>query len=293
MKTVQMPYSKLAKALGVKDVFLKREDQHKYGSHKGRAIPLMIKHYLKEEEITNFVISSSGNAALAAIHATQSHNRNNLNKIKLSVLVGENIIPQKLKIIIATINDINITLEQVEKPKQTAFQIDKDGKAKNLRQSTDEIALLGYFELAQELGNIPHLSAVFVPTSSGTTAQGIGEAFEKLEMNPQVHIVQTEASHPIAGDFHPSEKEKDSSIAGAIVDRVAHRKAKVVEVIKNSQGSGWIVSDEGIKEAVKLVKETCNVAISANSALSVAGLKKAREDGWTTDGVVACLITGA
>ncbi len=295
MKTVQMPYAELARALGVKEVYLKREDQHKYGSHKGRSLPLMIKKYFKEENQAEFVISSSGNAALAAVEAVQAHNRNNDSKLRLTVFVGQNINAQKMKKLIAIIEDPLIKLEQVENPKQSAFQMDKDGKAKNLRQSTDDAALEGYFELAEELDKIPNLSAIFIPTSSGTTAQALGEAFGKLSQKPQIHIVQTTACHPIASVIASDEAKQSStttSIADAIVDHVAHRKEKVVEVIKNSHGSGWIVNDEEIKNAIKLIKNACNLAISPNSALSVAGLTKAVQNNFKWEGAVVCLITG-
>ncbi len=300
MKTVQMPYAELANALGVKEVYLKREDQHKYGSHKGRSLPLMIKKYFKEENQTEFVISSSGNAALAAVEAVQAHNRNNDSKLRLTVFVGQNINPQKMKKLITIIEDPLIKLEQTENPKQSAFQMDKDSKAKNLRQSTDDAALEGYFELAEELDKIPNLSAIFIPTSSGTTAQALGEAFVKLSQKPQIHIVQTTSCHPIASVIARNEEREtkqsisntDTSIADAIVDRIAHRKEKVVEVIKNSCGSGWIVTDEEIKNAIKLVKDACNLAISPNSALSVAGLAKAVQNDFKWDGAVICLITG-
>jgi len=295
MKTIQMPYAELARALGVKEVYLKREDQHKYGSHKGRSLPLMIKKYFKEACATEFVISSSGNAALAAVEAVQAHNRNNESKLRLTVFVGQNINPQKMKKLITIIEDPLIKLEQTENPKQSAFQIDKDNKAKNLRQSTDDAALEGYFELAEELDKIPNLSAIFIPTSSGTTAQALGEAFAKLSQKPQIHIVQTSACHPMVDALKLTTYNLQlttGSLADAIVDHVAHRKEKVVEVIKNSHGSGWIVNDEEIKNAIKLVKDSCNLAISPNSALSVAGLAKAAQSGCNWPGAVVCLITG-
>jgi len=316
MKTIQMPYSGLAHALGLQqDVFLKREDQHKYGSHKGRSLPGMIKFYFKENNLSNFVISSSGNAALAAIHSVQTHNRNNPEKIRLTVFIGQNIAPQKMKTILAVLDDANIKLEQVERPKQSAFLMDKDGKAKLLRQSTDDNALTGYYELAEELSKIPELSAVFVPTSSGTCAEGLGEAFTQLGLNPQIHTVQTPACHPIVDSItqvtssklplglssgrrqvtnYDDEDNDDTptSLAGAIVDNVAHRKDKVAEVVKKSGGAGWIASDDEIKEIINLVEDNCQLKISANSALSVVGLKKAVDAGYKFTGPVVCLITG-
>ncbi|HQL52560.1 MAG TPA: PLP-dependent lyase/thiolase [Candidatus Magasanikbacteria bacterium] len=293
MKTIQMPYSKLSRALGLEyDVYLKREDQHKYGSHKGRSIPLMIKKYFKEDNITKFVISSSGNAAIAAVYAVQAHNRNNPIKIKLTIFIGQNINPDKLKILLTIINDPNIKLEQVEKPKQRAFQMDKSSEAKLLRQSTDDKALEGYLELAEELIKIPNLSAVFIPTSSGTTAEGLGNAFLNFKKNIQIHIVQTTSCHPMIEMIEKTKTIKEKSLADAIVDKIAYRKENVAKIIEQTNGHAWIASNQEIKEVIELIKNTCQTKISNNSALSVVGLKQALEKKWKFSGPVACLITG-
>lgn len=292
MKTKQQSAPKLATALGISEVYLKREDEHKYGSHKGRSIPLMIKTAVKEG-IRDFVISSSGNAALAAVLATVAHNQNNPDKqITLRVFVGQNIEQHKLEFLQKRITDQHILLEQVERPKQAAFQLDKEGAATSLRQSTDDTALLGYEELAKDLSKIPQLAAVFVGTSSGTTAQGIGEAFARMDNKAQIHIVQTAACHPIAEALGVQAPTAERSIAGAIVDKVAHRKNAVVQVVQQSNGAAWVVTDDEIKAARELVKETLNIQISNNSALSVAGLQKAIRNGFTWEGPVVVLICG-
>ncbi len=319
MKTPQQPYPKLAEVLGIPEVYLKREDLHPYGSHKGRSIPLMIKHYTKDG-IRVFTISSSGNAALAAIKSVSQHNKNNHGKeVTLRVFVGKNIPSEKLVRLESQITNhgSQITVEQSERPKQSAFQLEKEGEAKFLRQSTDDLALEGYHELAIELNKIPNLQAIFIPTSSGTTAQALGETFITFNQHPQIHIAQTVACHPIVDcltDFSafpadqsvtPNNEMRSSelspqtkfapiqSMAGAIVDHIAHRKAKVAEVVKQSGGAGWIVTDDEIKDAIHIVKQTTNIDISPNSALSVAGLKKAVQNGFKPTGHVVCLITGA
>lgn len=295
MKTPQQSYPALAKALGTQSVFLKREDEHPYGSHKGRSIPHMMKTYIKRDGIRDFVISSSGNAALAAIRMAVRHNQNNPDKqITLRVFVGKNIDEKKLEKLHSEIKNLNskISIEQVERPKQEAFKLDKDGTAKSLRQSTDDLALEGYHELAYELMKIPDLKAVFIPTSSGTTAQAVAEVFAKEQPDTQVHIVQTTACHPIATALGAKGNDTDSSVAGAIVDNVAHRKQPVVDTITSVHGKGWIVNDEEIGEAENIVKETTGITISPNSALAIAGLKKALDAGNEFDGAVACVITG-
>ncbi|HLD60766.1 MAG TPA: PLP-dependent lyase/thiolase [Patescibacteria group bacterium] len=298
MKSPQLPFPKLSEALGIpNEVWFKREDLHKYGSHKGRAIPFMIDEY-KKQGITNFIVSSSGNAALAAIRAVQSHNRNSKGpSLSLQIFVGNKIDSKKLLGLKKEIADTHITLEQVDNPKQTAFQKNKNGDGKWLRQSTDDLALMGYAELAKELSKIENLAAVFVPTSSGTTAQGLYQGFQELGISPQLHIVQTTSCHPIvdvleAISYKLKAKSSTSSLATAIVDTIALRKEPVAAAIKNSQGSGWIATNEEILSAQKLTKEATGIDLSPNSALATVGLEQAIKAGWKWEGAVVCLITG-
>ncbi len=294
MKTPQITYPLLAAALGVSEVILKREDLHPYGSHKGRSIPLMMKHYVKEGW-QSFSLSSSGNAALAAIHTLLQHNKNNPGKeITLNIYVGEHIDSGKLKRLSeASENNTRIAILQDARPKQRAFQDEAEKKAKNLRQSTDDLALVGYHTLADELQKIEHLSDIFIPTSSGTTAQGLLEAFISREKPIRIHIVQTTACFPLAETFVQELPTKtETSLAGAIVDHVANRKQALTSLLQTHQGSGWIIADEEISTALTLVKQTCNLSLSANGVLGVAGLQKMRKQGLHVEGAAVCIVTG-
>lgn len=283
MLTPQTSYPALAGALGLTTLlYLKREDLHPLGSHKGRSIPEMMTRHAAHG-VRNFVISSSGNAARAAAQALPDN-------ATLTIFVGEKIDPEKLKLLSEACHAREaIRLEVVANPKQRAFQMEKTGAAKNLRQSTDDAALEGYRSLARELNEIPNLEAVFIPTSSGTTAQALGTGLPRV----QIHVVQTEAVHPIAEQFDKNFTPQKTSWAGAIVDTIAHRKSAVTEVIKKSGGFGWVVSDEEIQRATNLVAENTGLNVSPNSALSIAGLAKALKSGRQWSGAVACLITGA
>jgi len=296
MKTPQIPIPKLAESLRIpNEIWLKREDEHHYGSHKGRSIPLMIEKY-HATGVKDFVISSSGNAALAAALYVQAHNKNKSGSpIRLRVFVGKKIDPPKLRNLKNLADGTYIILEQVADPKRRAMLQEKSGQAKWLRQSTDDMALLGYHELAQELAKINQLAAVFIPTSSGATAQGLHEGFIKLGLNPQIHIVQTTYCHPMVTRELPATSYQlpATSLATAIVDRVARRKPKILELLKNSRGHSWIATNEEIKQAIQLVKQTADIEISPNSALSVVGLIQAIKRGSTWPGPVVCLITGA
>jgi threonine dehydratase len=272
------------------NVYLKREDLHPHGSHKGRSVPIMIAKYADDGH-RNFVISSSGNAAISAAKTINDFNANFQDKqpLDLAIYVGQNINPAKLAELEILANE-HVVLKTVINPKQEAFLADKNGEAKNLRQSTDDAALAGYADLAIELSHVPNLSAVFVPTSSGTTAQGLHEGFKKLGLNVEIHIVQTASVHPFV-ESTVAEPET-MSLATAIVDKIGHRKNEVAKTLSESRGAGWIISDAEIIEAVNYMKTKHNVSISPNSALSVAGIKKAAHSGREFHGTVVCLITG-
>ncbi|MFA6547477.1 MAG: PLP-dependent lyase/thiolase [Candidatus Magasanikbacteria bacterium] len=312
MITPQTKPQKLAKTLGLAvPLYFKREDLHPLGSHKGRSLPIMIDTYVKQGQV-NFVISSSGNAALATGLYIKKYNQKHKNKLSLQIFVGEKIDKNKLGLLKKVMSK-NITITQTKNPKQSAFQMDKSGQAKILRQSTDDLALLGYEQLALELSKIKNLSAVFIPTSSGTTAQGLYNGFKKLKLTPQIHIVQTTACHPITDALSLSSSCLSSSrmrgsinnsqipafagmtkisLAGAIVDNVAHRKEMVVADIKSSRGFGWVADDTQIKDIIKLVYKTEKIKLSSNSALSIVGLQQATKQNWKFTGPIVCLITG-
>lgn len=288
--TPQTSEQKLASVLGVSNLFLKREDLHPYGSHKGRSIPLMI-DTKSARGARDFAISSSGNAALAAIRHVQKKNSQGAG-LTLSVLIGENINPEKKAILDAEITDGHVELISSRRPLQLLMEIIQGDKKTSLRQSTDAGALVGYRALADELALIPNLSAVFMGVSSGTCAQALADHFRFRKLPIAVHIVQTTSCFPIAGAFYDKPEAAQSSIADAIVDKVAYRKDALVPAVRNSGGSGWIASNKDIQKAQELVQAHAGLTISPNGALGIVGLMKAVKHGIEFDGPVACIITG-
>lgn len=285
-----MEVSKLAEALEMKSLFFKREDLHPYGSHKGRSIPHMIDEYIKQG-YSMFAISSSGNAALAAAFHIQHLNSMNADKVSIEILVGQKIKTSKLRKLEQFSNEY-IRITSHDRPIQTLFNITKDTKVKGLRQSNDDTSLVGYETLADELLEIPNLKSVFIGTSSGTTAQALLQFFSKKKKNIEVHLVQTSSCHDMVYDLTNDVAIDEQSLADAIVDHTAIRKNKLIKMVKDSGGSGWIASNEQILVAQEMTKKYTGVDISTNSALSVAGLMQAVYTGTNWNGAVACMICG-
>ncbi|MES3031593.1 MAG: PLP-dependent lyase/thiolase [Patescibacteria group bacterium] len=282
----------LAKALEMKSLFFKREDLHPYGSHKGRSIPVMIDTYLLQG-IKYFAITGSGNAALAAALHVEKLNKDRIGdeKINLDILVGQKISPKKLgKLDMLRNQYVHVTMH--DRPLQTLFTKIQDPLVRALRQSTDDLSLLGYEALGKELLDIPELSAIFIGTSSGTTAQALAEYFKNKGAKIEMNIVQTSSCHPMVESLENENPLEEVSIADAIVDQGAIRKPKLLELIEESGGTGWIVSNEQIKVAQEITKKNTDISISTNSALSVAGLMQAAYTGREWRGAVVCMICG-
>ncbi len=282
-------YSKLAKAIGLTDLYFKREDLHPYGSHKGRSIPIMIDHYYKKGD-REFAISSSGNAALATALYVKELNMKNKEPINLDIFVGNNIAPHKLQKL-KELADEHIRILIKERPLQALTQATQEGR-RSLRQSTDDIALIGYGSLAEELVQIEKIGAIFIGTSSGTTAQALAEYFMKNKLPIQVHIVQTSSCHPITDAFETISIPDEKSIADAIVDQTAYRKDKLVELIRKTGGRGWLATNENIETARNLVLENTGLEISTNSALSIVGAMQAIYSSYEINGSAVCMICG-
>ena len=296
MMTPIEKYPELAKAIGLNSLSLKREDLHPYGSHKGRSIPVMIDHYASTGA-KQFVISSSGNAALAAAmhikylntEITRSTSADQT-PYNLDIFVGNHIAPHKLDKLKAFQSD-NIRVLIKERPLQAATLAAQEGMI-SLRQSTDDEALVGYESLARELSQIEGVGAIFIGTSSGTTAQALASYFIANRLSIQVHIVQTSSCHPIADGIETYDGENEDSIADAIVDRTAMRKNTLIPLIKKTGGNAWVATNEEIENALDLVKENAGLDISTNSALSVVGAMQSIYRGWEINGEVVCMICG-
>ena len=283
-------YTDLAAAIGIEDVLFKREDLHPYGSHKGRSIPAMIEHYIGLGD-RRFAISSSGNAALAAGLFVQEYDSNASEPVELDIFIGNHIAAHKADKLEALADD-HIRVMAKERPKQAVLQAEQEG-ARSLRQSTDDQALAGYGSLAAEImTQAKKAGAVFIGTSSGTTAQALAEYFHAKDAGIQVHIVQTSSCHPMAQEFETYDGPDEQSIADAIVDIVAQRKPALVAAVTATGGHGWTVTNQDIQNAQEMVFENTGLEISTNSALSVAGLIKAVEVGWEMPGTPVCMICG-
>lgn len=305
-------YPELASLLGLASLHLKREDLNPTGSHKDRCLAFQMSKYIEDGQ-TELVISSSGNSAISAIayskqcrecgvrlHVYLSY-KTPISKIERlnKYLDNENLINHTLVIGSSIICD-NVIIHIEDRPKVMAFRFAKKNNLPFLRGSTDDFAIEGFKTIAFEIfEKAKFIDSLFIPTSSGTTAKGIYEGFKMLRFElpsedtwkiPAIHIAQTSKIHPIAKEFDKEFSPSETSIAKAIVDRVAHRKSEILEEIIDTDGFGWVLDDEEIKEGVRVLRNA-GVDCSEEGGLAMAALLKALKKGVQIDNPVV-VITG-
>jgi len=273
----------LANHYGIAAIYFKDETKNPTGSFKDRATAYQLT-YWREMGHKQFVLSSSGNAAISAAAYC------NKAGLQLDIFVSP-VIPQlKKERLEAAAQSEKIAIHYVHRPKHDAFQFAKVNDAINLVQSKDDSAIEGYktlgFELTEEMKE--PINGIFMPTSSGTGLIGIGEG---TDFSIPLYAIQTTKVYPIARHFDTEFIPTETSLSSAISAYATTRERNVVAKITATGGSSYAIRDEEIETALKDMKIYTNMDISYDSALSIAGLIRALQEGKAINRAI-CILTG-
>ncbi|MBU2577248.1 PLP-dependent lyase/thiolase [Patescibacteria group bacterium] len=263
----------------ITNLILKREDQNPTGSVKDRGMAYLVSKAYENGQ-KNLVLSSSGNAGISALNYCR------LAGIKLFLFVSPNIEKGKKEEIEKLGGELRIS----RKPLSESIKFAKTNKFFNLRPSTNEFGPEGFqtisFELAKNQG---YFEDIFIPVSSGVTLTGIARGFVKLGFMPRIHVCQSSLVHPIAEKFTKEFIEEDQSLARSLVAKTTPLKGEIIDLVKKSGGTGWIIANKEMLEAEEYLKSS-NVDTSYEGALCVAAAKKAEKMFGYSKAV--CLLTG-
>ena len=264
----------------IEGIIFKREDENPTGSVKDRGISYQVEQ-AKRRGLKNLVLSSSGNAAISAAYFCRQAG------INLFVFVSPKINKEKLR----RVEGSRIRVFQSIRPISEAIKFAKKNDFHNLRPSTATDGPIGYQSIAAEIfENRGKIDSIFFPVSSGITLIGVANGFRKLGFLPRLHVVQTTVVCPIASKFDKNFVATKSSLASALVAKFLPKGKEILKLIKESKGWGWVISDEEINKAdIWLTRQ--GIITSYEGAAALAGIWKARENGWQI-GRAVCLLTG-
>jgi threonine synthase len=277
----------LAGAIGLDRLVLKREDLNPTGSHKDRGVAYQVSALRRlRPDLTWLVVSSSGNAAIAAAayaRATGLH---------LAAFIARDTDPSKRAALVALDACVFATDRAI-----TLAQALADARGwPNLRPSVDPLAVEGFQTIAWELAErVAPVEALFTFAASGASLVGIGRAFERaaaVTAHPwraSLHVVQGTGAHPIVGDLDRRDVPDARGRVGAMGARKTRRLGEARRLIAASRGSGWVVTDDEADAAARLLADH-GIDTSLEGAASLSAAARAARAGAVRSAVV--VLTG-
>ena len=278
---------RLAKALGVKELYLKNDAvNHPTLSFKDRVVSVALSK-AKEFGFRIVACASTGNlansvAALAAAGGLEGYifipYDLEQGKILGTLVYGTNLIGIK-----GSYDEVNRLCSEIAENYGWAFV------NINIRPFYAEGSKTFGFEIAEQLGwKVPH--HVVVPMAGGSLITKIWKGFKELEqiglldgVNTKIHGAQASGSNPITSalkegiDWIKPQKPKTVAKSLAIGNPADGHYA--LKTIRESGGWGEDVTDEEVIEGMKLLAQTEGIFTETAGGVTVGVTKKLIEQG--------------
>lgn len=286
---------RLAKAVGLKELYLKDETRNPTNSYRDRAAAFLASN-ATDQGFETLVCATNGNmgASVAAYAARAS--------LICHVLVPKIVDVGKLAQMIAYDAVIEESGDIVDDAIRKAADLAKET---GWYQATAELNPLVVeaqktisYEINEQLG-VPDW--VVVPMGSGGTIYSLWKGFKELKQMglsnklPRMVGVQTEGCAPIISKLkeEPSKSCSPSTRALAILVGEPLQSDLAIKAITESNGLALTVSDTEILGSELLVAKLEGVFAEPASSAAVAALQKWKRKEITSDCSVVCLITGS
>ena len=292
---------RLARSLGMQEVYFKNEGQNPTGSFKDRGMTVAITRAVEIGAKTVLCASTGNTSASMAAYAAKAG-------LKAVVLVPRGRVA-KGKLLQAVIHGAKIVQvagnfdKALEKAKTTA----KKRSDLYLVNSVNPYRIEGQktlaFEIWEQLGReIP--DAVIVPVGNAGNISAIWKGFKELreleltKRVPRMIGVQASNAAPLAHAYAKGLNKLiplryPETLASAIRIGAPASWKKALRAITESEGTMFTVADKEIIRAQRLLANEEGIFAEPASAASVAGLVKARKlQVVKPDERIVCTITG-
>jgi len=293
--------SRLARELGMKELFIKDDSvNHPTFSYKDRVVSVAATRAV-ELGFQVFGCASTGNlAGSVAAHAARLGLRCYVfipHDLEPNKILGAAIYNAHVVAVEGNYDDVNRLCTQIADRYGWGFA------NINLRSYYAEGAKTMGFEIAEQLG-WRYPDHIVSPVAGGTLLPRIHRGLKELrEVGlvegelPRIHAAQPEGSAPViraleAGDEFP-DPVKPNTIAKSLAIGNPADGFQVLEVVRQTGGSGAMVSDEAILEGIELLARTEGIFTEPAGGTTLAATRELIRRGaiGPDDSVVVC-ITG-
>ncbi|MHB8394575.1 MAG: PLP-dependent lyase/thiolase [Candidatus Dormibacteria bacterium] len=272
----------LGAALGVPELYLKREDLSPTGSHKARSLGLLVSDLLAQG-ISQAVISSSGNAAVAAAAYCTTAG------VQLLSLVSPRTPRVKLE---ALLNQGQLAVASERPVELLHHAVVRWGMA-DLRASTNPLGPAAYRGIAAELQSTGDWGAVFTFANSGATALGLHQGFSRLSMSagPAIHPVEGWPGGELTRPWYKRGETVPAAGIGDLGTRRSRLAPALRRAVRSSGGRGWRIGTAELERMLELTSSLGTQTSWEGLAALAAAEQWARQAHSTAP--VAILLTGA
>ena len=295
--------SRLAQALGIRQLYLKDESRNPTGSFKARGLAAAVSK-AGELGIRKFIMPTAGNAggALAAYAAR--------GQMTALIVMPKDTPPAnieecriagaELRLVDGTISDAARLAREIAST-QNWFDLSTFKEPYRLEGKK----VMGY-ELAEAFGwELPEV--IVYPTGGGTGLVGMWKAFDELEelgwlkpnQRPRLVVVQAAGCAPVVKAFASGADRCDiwenaHTIAAGLRVPKSFADRLILRTIRASNGMAIAVSDEEILANQRWLATQEGIFAAPEGAATLAGLVQLKQQGWIRgDERVVLFNTGA
>jgi len=291
---------RIARKLGLRQVWVKDEGLNPTGSLKDRASALVLARAL-ERGIKTVSAASTGNAAAALAGLGAS-----LPEIDIVIFVPADAPPAKIAQLLVYGAEVLL----VEGSYDEAFDLCMEtcaaqgwySRNTGVNPFTTEGKKTAALEIAEQLTwRAPDVVAVSV--GDGSIISGLYKGFYDLQRLgwidsiPRLIGIQAEGSAVLANAFHKGLAAQDirpepaSTIADSIASSLPRDRAKALRALRRTGGTFLTVADAEIQAAIPELAQLSGVFAEPAAAAAYAGLKAAARAGVIEPGESACILS--
>lgn len=275
----------LAEALGMERLWVKDDGVNPTASLKDRASAVAVAKAL-EAKASTIACSSTGNAASSLAGSAASVG------LRACIFVPERAPAGK----VAQLLIFGATVVMVQGSYRDAFELSAEAIERfgwyNRNAAINPYMVEGKktvaFEIAEQLG-FASPDWVAVSVGDGCTIAGVYKGFRDfweaglIDRIPRILGVQAEGCNPISKAFRAGtetiEPQAENTFADSIAVGVPRNPIKALRAVRASGGTMVDVSDDEIRDAMRLLGRTCGVFGEPAGVTGLAGLAKAIREG--------------
>ena len=271
-KTPLFSYPGLYQPLGA-EAWIKHENHNPTGAFKIRGGINLVSQLSSSEKERGVITASTGNHGQSIALASRIFG------VKAIICVQQGANPYKVAAIRSFGADIIEQGKDYDEARLNAETLAKQHGYRYIHSANEPQLIAGVGTMALEMiEDQPDLDAVIAPVGAGTCASGCAITYKALNPETKIIAVQTEAAPSVYRSWQSGQLEHTDT-AKTMADGLATRQAfeLPVQILRDLADDFVLVSDDEIRQAIKLYVEKAHTIAEGAGAAPLAAAIKLRD----------------